>query len=478
MVLITIDLTTGEIDNLTPFSFNVVGYPFVKGDVVYFNAMHDYADAVFAVNINNKKIFKLTDNNNAVYAPVVNDKEDLLVSAFTATGYRLASINIKNNHWLEFGSLNLIYGDNKYFTDSLLKIPGSGALNSLKETDQKTSVTKYRKSFRLFNFHSWRPVVDDSEYGYSLYGDNILSSFKNAITYTYNRTDRSHKFGFNAIYAGWFPVLNAGVEESFNRTVDTAFGKSVSYNAATIKAGFSVPLRFVNGRTSKFLSFGGGYNSEQYYYKGVGKNVFNNRAINYMNAFLSFSNVSQKARQHVNPRWAQSLSLDYRDAFDYSNSHKFVAHASLYFPGIARNHSLVINTAYQTRDTLPDLFSKNFAYSRGYEALSTRRMYKLGVNYQLPVAYPDWGFANLLYFQRIRATGFYDYTNAKARVNNVLSEIKSRSTGAEIYFDTKIWNAYPVSFGVRFAHLLDTDLLNTSVKNRWEIIIPIGLIPD
>jgi hypothetical protein len=284
----------------------------------------------------------------------------------------------------------------------------------------------------------------------------------------------SHTLGINAIYAGWFPVLNVGVEESFNRTVDTAIGKSVIYNAATVKAGFSIPLRFVGGRTNKFLSFGAGYNLEQYFYRGVGKNVFDNRSIDYINAFLSFSNVSQQARQHVNPRWAQSFSLDYRDAVNFSNSYKLVAHASFYFPGIARNHSLVINTAYQTRDALPDLFSKNFAYSRGYEALSTRRMYKVGVNYQLPVLYPDWGFANMLYFQRIRANGFYDYTSAK----DILTEIKNRSTGAELYFDTKVWNAYPVSFGVRFSHLLDTDLLNRSVKNRWEIIIPIGLIPD
>ena len=105
-------------------------------------------------------------------------------------------------------------------------------------------------------------------------------------------------------------------------------------------------------------------------------------------------------------------------------------------------------------------------------------MFKLGVNYHFPIVYPDWGFANLLFFQRIRANAFYDYTNARARVNRLLTDIKSRSTGAEIYFDTKWWNAFPVSFGVRFSHLMDTDLINPLVKNRWEIIIPIGLIPD
>jgi hypothetical protein len=482
MVLITIDLTTGVLDNLTPFSFNVIGYPFVKGDTVYFTAMHEYADEIFAVSIHDKKIFRLTDNKNGVYAPAVNNKGALLVSAFTVDGYRLASVNLMKEDWREFSPLNLIMGNNKYFADSSLQMSGAGVLQSLKDNElvenAKTPVTKYRNSFRLFNFHSWRPVIKDPEYGYSFYSDNVLSSFKSAVSYTYNRSDRSHTLGFNAIYAGWFPFLNAGVEESFNRTVDTAFGKLVNYNAATLKAGISIPLRFVGGRTNKFLSFGAGYNTEQYYYRGVGKNIFKNRAINYMNAFLSFSNVSQKARQHVNPRWAQTFSADYRNAFNFSNSHKFVAHASFYFPGIGRNHSLVINTAYQKRDSLPDLFSKNFAYSRGYQALSTRRMYKLGVNYQLPVFYPDWGFANLLYFQRIRTNAFYDYTNVKARLNTVLTEIKNRSIGAEIYFDTKIWNAYPVSFGIRFSHLLDTDLLNRIVKNRWEIIIPIGLIPD
>ena len=486
MALMIIDLTTGKLDDLTPFSFNVMGYPYVKGDTIYFTAMYEYADKVFAVSVKSKKIYSITNNSNGVYAPAVNTKGEMAVSAFTAGGYMLAKINLNKDAWEEIPALNFIMGNNKYFADSLLMVSGAGVLYTLNDKrfensvtgSIKNPVTKYRKSFRLFNFHSWRPVIDDPEFGYTFYSDNVLSSFSNSLTYTYNRTDMSHTVGFNSAFAGWFPVLNAGVEESFNRTVDTAFGKSVNFNAATVKAGISIPLRFVGGRTNKFLNFGGGYNLEQYYYRGIGKTQFNNKAIKYMNAFLSFSHVSQQAKQHVNPRWAQSVSINYRDALNFSKSHKFVANGSFYFPGLFANHSLVINAAYQKRDTLPDLFSKVFSYSRGYEALSTRRMYKLGVNYQLPVFYPDWGFANILFFQRVRANAFYDHTNVKARVNNVITEIKSRSTGAEIYFDTKIWNAFPVSFGVRFSHLLDTDLLNRLVKNRWEIIIPIGLVPD
>ena len=486
MALIKINLTTGVTENLTPFSFNVLGYPFVKGDTVYFSAMNNNADKIFAVAMSNKKIYRLTNNSNGIYHPVVNKKEEMVFSVFTADGYRLAKMNLSQAGWQEFPAVNFIIGNNNYYTDSLSQRTGEAVLYTLNDSSfeqsstgsTKNPVTKYRKSFRLFNFHSRRPVIDDPEFGYAFYSDNVLSSFSNSVTYTYNRSDKSHTIGINSVFAGLFPVFDLGMHESFNRTVDTAIGKSVSYNSATLRAGISIPLGFVGGRTNKYLRFGGGYNMEQYYYSGVGKNVFNNKAINYLNAFLSFSNIGQQARQHINPRWAQTVSLNYRDAFNFRDSYKFVANSSFYFPGFSSNHSLVINGSWQKRDSLPDLFSKNFSYSRGYEALSTRRMYKFGVNYHFPLIYPDWGFANIIFFQRIRANAFYDHTNAKARVNGMLTEIINRSTGAEIYFDTKAWNALPVSFGVRFSHLLDTDLLNPFVKNRWEIIIPIGLIPD
>jgi hypothetical protein len=151
---------------------------------------------------------------------------------------------------------------------------------------------------------------------------------------------------------------------------------------------------------------------------------------------------------------------------------------SLYFPGLFVNHSLVLNGAFQKRDSLPDLFSNNFSYARGYEALSTRQMYKLGVNYHLPLVYPDWGVAGLVYFLRIRANTFYDHNIATARLNGVLTDIKSRSVGGELYFDTQLGGAFPLTIGVRFAHLLDTDLLNPTVKNKWEIILPVNLIPN
>ncbi|MEP7142493.1 MAG: hypothetical protein ABI707_06470 [Ferruginibacter sp.] len=477
MCLVKVDLTSGETERITPFSFNVVGYPFVKGDTVYFSAMNKNADKIFAVRLSDKKIFQLTSNTNGIYQPAVNTKGEILFTAFTADGSRLGKTDPATTRWQEVTDENFTNTPDLY-AEAALRKKAAGILYTL--TDTINTITPYKKSFHLFDFHSWRPEVNDPEYSYHLYSDNVLSSFSKTLTYTYNRSDKTHTVGFYEAFAGWFPVLSLGVESTLHRSFsDTALHQSVQFNTAKLNAGISIPLSFVGGRTSKFLNFGGGYNLEQlFYYRGISKNVFNNKSVKYINSFIIFSNTSRQARQHINPRWAQSLSFSYRNAFSLVNSYKFVGNSAFYFPGLFTNHSLVINASYQNRDTLINLFSNSFSYSRGYEALSTRRMYKLGANYHFPLLYPDWGFGNMVFFQRVRANAFYDHTIAHARVNGLLSDIKNRSAGAEIYFDTRLWNALPVSFGFRFSHLLDRDINNPGVKNLWEFIVPIGLIPD
>jgi hypothetical protein len=475
MCLAKVAIATGIVDALTNFTWNVIGYPFVKNDTVYYSRMDDGADRIFAIDLKNNRTYQLTQNTNGIYAPSVNNQGTIVYSAFTANGMQLATQNVSDLSWeqgLRKGKIPVVSN----YIEKALKYRGERILETV--APQNMASTPYKKGAHLFNFHSWRAFAEDPEFGYTFFSDNILSNFKNSLTYTYNRTDLSHTVGYSGVYAGWFPLLSMGAEHSFNRTIDTAVGKSLVYNSATFKSGISIPLSFIGGRSNKFFNVGAGYNVETYLYNGVSKNVFKNKALNYVNTFLTFSNVGRRALQNINPQWAQAISLSYRDAFTFRNSFKFTANASLYFPGLFANHSLVINGSYQKRDTLPDLFSKSFSYARGYEALSTRSMYKWGVNYNLPLFYPDGGIPGLLYVQRIRTNLFYDDNTATARLNGVLTNVKSRSAGTEIYFDTKVWNSLPVTFGIRYARLLDTDLLNTGVKNRWEIVLPVGLIPE
>ena len=155
-----------------------------------------------------------------------------------------------------------------------------------------------------------------------------------------------------------------------------------------------------------------------------------------------------------------------------------MATASLVFPGLGVNHNIVLNGAYQRRDTLSDYFSNTFPFSRGYEARNSQTMYRFGFNYHFPIAYPDWGFANLVYFMRIRGNAFFDYTRTQLKRQSGLLFKEYRTVGGELYFDSKIWNQLPLSIGVRYSHLLNGDALQPGVKGVWEIILPINLIPN
>jgi hypothetical protein len=147
------------------------------------------------------------------------------------------------------------------------------------------------------------------------------------------------------------------------------------------------------------------------------------------------------------------------------------ARADLYLPGLSANHSLVLQAAWQQRDTSRNYsFTDNFAYARGYNEPFYEHIYKLGVNYHFPIAYPDWGFAQLLYFMRIRGNVFYDYSRSYNFINRANTEYKS--AGGELFFDTKIGNVLPFTFGLRYSHLFDKDPLDNA-SQRFAFILPL-----
>lgn len=473
MALLQASLVSGKTKILSPWSENALGYPSVKNDTVYYSMMQHsngiYADMIFAVSLSSGNIFQLTQNENGIYGAVPQDDGSLVASRFTAEGYRLQRIAAKNLLWIKAGKEN----GEVPFPDTTQ----AGLLQRV-NTYPAASVTKYKKGLHLFNFHSARPSLSSEEYGYEFYSDNVLSSLNSSLRYLYNRNDHSSSIELNTTYAGAFPFLTAGAAYAFNRRIDTSLTGGIHFNSAKLQAGFYVPLRFTGGRSFKNINAGITYNLEQIPYLGIGKNVLENAAFKYINAYVLLANQSQRAMQHIHPRWAQSFLLRYRKSFNYFKTGKFLGSANLYLPGISINHSLVITAALQQKDTLPDLFGSNFPSARGYEDLDTRRMYKIGATYHFPLLYPDLGAGNIAFVQRIRGAVFFDYGIARARYRGVLTDLKNRSTGGEIYFDGKIWNALEASIGIRYSRLLDTDLRNPAARNVFEIVLPINLIPD
>jgi hypothetical protein len=309
-----------------------------------------------------------------------------------------------------------------------------------------------------------------------------LNTFKSELFYQYNQNEGFNKLGFNGIFGGLYPWITGGLSYTFGRNfidgpVDSSSSKSLRWDEFNANAGLRLPLNFSGGRHFRFLTLSSSMNDQSLFFKETPSGKPDNRHFNYLQGNLSWIMQIQQAPQHIFPRFAHSIFLQQRVALGKTTANQFLASANVFLPGVVPTHSLVLNGSYQSRDTLGEyFFTNNFALARGYPGVDFPRMWKWGVNYHFTIAYPDWGFGQVLYFLRLRANVFYDNSTVKSLRTGITTPL--RSVGSEVYFDVKLWNQQALSLGFRYSRLLDTDNYPNPVNaNQWEFIIPLNLIP-
>lgn len=459
-----VDLKSGEVEPINNFGYDVSDFPTVKGDTILFSKSQGNDDILMLFDTRSGKLLKSSAAYTGKYFADLSDGR-LTWSSFTADGYRLAQSGLDSQGWTEYQEPAQTESS-LYIANTVLQQGGS-ILGKLPAGNFE--VKKYPKFGHPFNFHSWLPYYDNPEWSLTFYGQNILNTFQSSLSYTYNENEASHAVGFSGAYAAWYPWITGGVSETFHRSFTDTISQ-VNWNEGNASLGLLLPLNFTRGKFYKYLTLSGSVNGLNQQFT-TGKDRYENLQFLYLQYALSFSAQIQQAVQNIFPRFAYSFRLQNRQAINTLTAQQFLTTASLYLPGVARTHSLVLTGAYQERDTAQQhFFTNDFPFSRGYNAVDAPRMWRWGVNYHFPLFYPDWGFGQIVYFLRVRANVFYDDGAAKSlRTGHVF---KFRSTGAEIYFDTKWWNQQPLSFGVRYSHLLDENIAGGAGKNVVEIILP------
>ncbi len=471
MYLAKSNLSTGEISQLTPSSFNVIGYPCISNKVIYFTASYGGNDDVFALKLSDNKIYRITDGPTGnYYVNVAGGKVSW--SAFTSEGYQIKQIDETDIKWNEIDISLLTAMNVKYKVDEPQDV--SAILNG-KLSQRQLPISDYKKGTKLLNFHSWRPNYSDPVFSYSIYGQNVLNTLQSEFYYQYNENEKTNAVGFNAAYGAFFPYLNFGAEYTFDRT--TAIGNRIrQWSQMDSRIGLVLPLSYVSGQTLKSFSAATYYVLRNEFNKGFYKDSLGSTSFSYLQHSLSWIQQIQRAVQHIYPRFAYTVSANHRYAVTSVKGYQIIANGSLYIPGLLSTHNLVFAGSFQQRDTVAQIvFSDRFAYSRGYEGRYFSRMWRLSANYHLPLFYPDFGFGNILYLQRVRANAFYDFTKVYSR--NKLETRDQRSFGGEIFIDTKWWNQYPLTFGFRVSKLLDQDQFDGYKGMRYEFVLPVSLIP-
>ncbi len=469
-------ISDGAATYMTPFSMNVLGFPSLYGDTVLFTASQQGQDRLFALI--GEHVFRVdvpVQNRVTGNYGLQQGKAGFCWSSFSAVGYKLFLAKPGEVAFREIPSEQM----GQPLSLQGITVLEGGAQSGLLDLISVPSyaISRYPASFQLLHFHSWRPYISDPDYTLSLESENILNTLQSELYINYNRNEQSKQIGMDGTYAQLFPWLDAGLDYTQGRNGYTQNGQKVFWNEAQAWAGLSVPLQFTRFMSFTNLQFGTDLVYNQRYYQGNAKYSFSHSGFYFLNSSLNFSHQVQQARMQINPRFAQSLSLNYRKTLTTLEASQFLASGYLYLPGVVSTHSLVLAAAFQQRDSLHQYgFSNSFPFSRGYSGVDFFRMYRLAGNYHFPLLYPDWGLGSVIYFLRIRSNLFFDYT----RVFDFYSDgsrvpPQYRSFGAEIFFDTKWWNQLPVNFGIRYSRLMDRDFEGRG-PNQWEFILPVNLL--
>ena len=142
----------------------------------------------------------------------------------------------------------------------------------------------------------------------------------------------------------------------------------------------------------------------------------------------------------------------------------------LAFPGFFKNHSFRGKFHYEKQKETDYRFRRTNNFISGYETpYLYSGFYGWGLEYELPLIYPDISIGPLVNFQRVRSTWFVNGGEVSGQ-SPVSFKDTPLSFGVEIVFDVNFFRQ-PALFdiGIKFSHVTKSSL--TTNNNKIEITI-------
>ncbi len=453
----------GKVRTVRPRIAENIDHLRVSGDWLTFSSGRDGVDNVYQYNPATGATVQLTNEPIGALFPRMVGEQLVYVNP-TPKGMRLRMLDS-----VDPAQAKGISGGTKPAGPSFFERPAAYAAEAedLSGTvvTKDFAVTDVSDKLHGFKVHSWGPVGDQIVPGISLAGNNALNTVSANASVFYNTNDNEFLTSVSASYGGWFPVITAQgtyVNRSFFKLepgLDTA-GQFIptfqNFRQTTAGLNARVPLQWINGEFQSQLVPGIGltyYLLDDVNGDELPANFVSGRVT------LTASAFRRRALQQVMSTLGASLSFVYDQGLADNTGNRFLLNAAVQLPGVARTHGVRITYNYRNeRTTNPYQYSDGFQYARGYEDVLNDAAYRVGINYQLPLVYPEFGIFGIYYLKRLRLNAFFDhgrYRVGQLERTNLSVNQTTNSVGGQFLFDSILFNTTAdISFGVEGAYLL------------------------
>jgi hypothetical protein len=488
--LAEIDIVSGKMREITARTKWQLSYPCTTEKYIFFSSAYTGTNNIFALERGEGKLFQVTNHALGAFFPAVSPNGKYLAySGFSAMGYDIYEMEIKPETWQTYTP----QVENKLrFFMPIMKQEGGESIIS-KVGKEQFKVQKFRKASGILNFHSVLPQVYLPEAGLQLLADNKFSTLSATAETFYNINEKTWRHGGQITFAEFYPIFRAGFFQgnragsfiNFRQDADSVRYKFYNefWQETDIYAGIQLPFNLTRGTAFNRITLSADYhflqlNSQNRFENARLRAVPNSSAqrdnprffqapltsgeLHTVDIRLRMSSQAQTAHRQFLPRWGAFSDIRYLSTVgkQYLRGNTFLARLDMYVPALMRTHSLSFNLAYQYEKFTNNYKFRNlFFYPRGYiRGQVADNLGKFGVNYALPLAYPDMKVGSLLFLKRIKANVFFD--SAIINLNSITPPFSAssnymRSVGIDLTFDIRILRLLELEVGMRASYLPD-----------------------
>lgn len=478
--IVTVDFSTQEMVELHQTDLGEIKHLRMSENWLYFIGSYSGKNSLFRLNLGNLLIEQVYEPRFGVESPAVSpDGKTIILSDYTSDGFRLIQIPASQNQIKPLSETE----KGTYSLAEKLAVQENG-VPVFPDSLSTTYVSeKYSKAKQLLNFHSWAPVnIDTEEYqfspGVSLMSQDKLGISELVLGYKWDLTEQTGRLLADYSFKGWYPVIDLKFSHGPRASEYWMINQQVNNQGAVISQD-TLLKRYTWGQTNTSVNVRLPLNLErgpfnrlfqpevQYafnYYKAHESTPgqFHTGSFHSLGYRLYIHQLLKQSYLDVYPDFGLVLDGEFRHSpFGSIDAGQIKALQSvLYLPGLLKNHGLRLYGGAQQKTNNGSLgFSDVVRYARRWGRINTTEIYTGGADYKLPLLYPDWNIAGLLYLRRIKASLFADYSRLKGNFYN-RGEITGRFTedisslGTELTFDVNMLRFYaPTEIGFRASYL-------------------------
>ncbi len=469
-----IDLSTGSLNLLMPFSYQELRRPIQRGDFIYYTGSMGGKDDLYAYNFKEGMNYRITSSKFGVRDVQTSlDGNYLVYSNYTSDGFKVVKTPLNPALF----RLSDTTQTKPYKLADQLSSQENGKPDFSSSDTTKYNSKPYSKFAHMFNFHSWAPVhidFDKEEFrpGITLMSQNKLSTVITQLGYDYSTINKTGKFVAKLDYTGLFPVfkLNSdyGKENSYYYLINTYTNTTThTVRKDTQRVDFSYNIMHITGIANLPLNFSHGkmYRLVQPELQVGYRQIWHNASTPYSNSGdislayrLYAHNLLRSGLRDIQPAIGQIIDVGYRHSpfENHTSGTIWSAEGTLYFPGLIKHHGVKFYGGYQQKQASGTSFSDYIYYPRGYTNFVNNQLFCLKSDYVLPLFYPDWSLGRLSYFKRISLRVFYDQAWATIPIANQNIEYRKTfsSYGGELTSDCNFLRLYvPAKIGVRASYV-------------------------